>query len=149
MTNETGSQKSGGISLAKKIGIGAAILVAVFLLGYVPSWNSARTARQQNAQLEYRLNLTTLLTQLGMANFEVNRNNYASAASYSTEFFNGLRETVNRTEDDSLKQKLQTLLGRRDDVTAKLAEANPVVKETVAQSYADFFQIVKDLPKTS
>src|SRR5258707_2301088 len=111
-TNEGITRKEKLIGLAKKIGIGAAVLIVVFLVGYVPGALDASSAKQQNVQLENRLNLTGLLNKLGMASFEANRNNYANAAQYSTEFFNGLRETTNGTTDAGLKQKLQSMLGR-------------------------------------
>ena len=145
-SNEEITTKGKMIGLAKKIGIGAAILVVVFLVGYIPGYLDASSAKQQNVQLENRLNLTGLLNKLGMASFEVNRNNYANAGQYSTEFFNGLRETTNGTADAGLKQKLQSMLGRRDEITGKLAEGNPSVKETLAQMYSDLFGLIKDQP---
>jgi hypothetical protein len=143
-SNEGITKKDKLIGLVKKIGIGAAILIVVFLVGYVPGYLDASSAKQQNVQLENRLNLTGLLNKLGMASFEVNRNNYANAAQYSTEFFNGLRETTNGTADNGLKQKLQSILDRRDEITGKLAEGNPSVKETLAQMYSDVFGLIKD-----
>jgi len=129
------------ISILKKVGIAAAVLIAVFLLGYIPAQKSARRAQQQNVQLENSLRLAELRGQLGMASYEANRNNYASAAQFSTDFFNGLQTAVNNTDDQMLRQKLQSALERRDEIIANLAEANPAVKEKLSQMYADFFQI--------
>jgi hypothetical protein len=116
-------------------------LIAVFLLGYVPSCLSARQSREQNARLEYQLKLAELRGQLGLMSYEANRNNYTTAAQYSTGFFDGLREAVNQTQDETRKQKLQAVLGRRDEITANLTAADPGVKEKLAQMYADFHQL--------
>lgn len=125
----------------KKFVLAAAILIVVFLLGYIPSCVSARGAREESARIEQRLKLSEMLSKLGMAGYEVNRNNYASAAQMSTEFFNSLKELIDITTDDALKQKLQALSVRRDEITTNLAQADPAVKEKLAQMYADFFQL--------
>jgi hypothetical protein len=126
----------------KRFGIAAAALVAVFLLGYVPSCRSARSAESQRAQSEHQLNLARLHGQIGMMSFEANRNNYSKAAAYSTDFFNHLKNTINDTSDAALKEKLQAIAARRDEITANLAQAEPAVKEKLGQMYADFYQII-------
>lgn len=122
----------------KKIGVGAGILIAVFLLGYVPSCVSARNTQEQNARLVHELSLANLRGRLGMASYEANRNNYANAAQFSTEFFNGLREAIDNTKDETMKQKLESMLARRDEIISNLAQTDPAVKEKLAQMYADF-----------
>jgi hypothetical protein len=74
-----------------------------------------------------------------MSSYEANRNNFANAAQFSSEFFNGLRNLVDATRDEGLKQKLHAILSRRDEITSNLGEANPVVKEKLAQMFADFY----------
>jgi hypothetical protein len=87
------------------------------------------------------LKLVDLHNRLGMTSYEANRNNYANAAQMSTDFFNGLKETMDITDDEPLKQKLQPMSKRRDEITTNLAQADPGVKEKLAQMYAEFFQI--------
>ena len=130
-----------GIDL-KKLAIFAGALVVVFLLGFIPARISARNAQQLNTRLEHDLQLASACNVLGMVSYEANRNNYATAGQRSSEFFNGLRAIINKTGDEALKQSLRTLLGRRDQITLHLAQANPAVKETLARSYAELFQIV-------
>jgi hypothetical protein len=140
-----------GIDL-KKVAVAAGILIAVFALGYIPSCVSARSAEERSTRLQRSLRLSDLQGHLGMASYEANRNNYASAAQQSTEFFNGLREMIDNTGDATLKQSLEKVLARRDEITTNLAQADPAVKEKLAQAYADFFQITatqlnKDQPR--
>jgi hypothetical protein len=125
----------------KKFAIAAAVLIAVFLLGYIPSCVSARGAREENARIEQRLKLSEMLSKLGMASYEVNRNNYASAAQMSTDFFNSLKNLTDTTADETVKQKLLALSVRRDEITTNLAQADPSAKEKLAQMYADFYQL--------
>jgi hypothetical protein len=126
---------------ATKLALAAAALIAFFLLGYIPANMSARSAQERNSQLEYDLRLADLRGQLGMASYEVNQNNYASAAQRSTRLFNGLRAAIDNTSDQTLKQDLERILARRDEITANLAAANPAVKDKLAQAYVDLFQI--------
>lgn len=130
------------ISPAKKIALAAGALVLVFLLGYIPSCVSARSAEERAARLESRAKMNDLLSQAGMASYEANRNNYASAADYSGRFFNSLASFLNESRDEALRQKLQPMLALRDEITTNLAQADPVVKPKLAQIYADLFHII-------
>lgn len=134
-------QKQGWLKNPKRISVQAGVLIAVFALGYIPSCVSARNAEEQKSALERRLRLVGLHNRLGMTSYEANRNNYANAAQMSSDFFNGLKEMLDITEDEALKQKLQPISTRRDEITTNLAQADPGVKEKLAQMYADFFQI--------
>ena len=127
------------MSTPKKIGIWSVVLIAVFLLGYLPATMNSQRAQVQRSDLEYKLRLAELRSQLGMSSYEANRNNFANAAQFSSEFFDGLRNIVDATRDETLKQKLQAVLSRRDEITTNLAEANPVVKEKLSQMYADLY----------
>lgn len=124
----------------KKIGIAAGLLIVAFLLGYLPSAISSRTTMQQKAELEHRLKVAELGSQLAMASYEAGRNNYANATQFSGKFFDGLLENISQTSDQGLKSKLQAMLGRRDEITANLAQVDQSVKEKLAQLYADYFQ---------
>lgn len=140
---EKGATTTTGRPLAQKIAAGAAVVIAAFLLGYVPSCVGERSAEQQRAQLEYKVRLGDLRDKVGMASYEVNRNNYASAAQFSGEFFDGLLSLISETRDEAFRQKLSQISARRDEITTNLAQADPVVKEKLAQIYAAFFQATK------
>ncbi len=142
MSTQTTTGNEEQRSRLKRIGIAAGVLIAVFLLGYVPSCRTANSAERQRAQLEQQLTLARLHSQLGMVSFEVNRNNYTEAATFSTQFFNNLKATINNINDAGLQEKLQAVSARRDEITAHLAQADPTVKEKIAQMYADFHQLV-------
>lgn len=124
-----------------KLAVIAGALIAVFLLGYVPARMSARNAQESNIRLQNELRLGNLEGHLGMASYEANQNNYANAAQHSTRFFSGLRAAIDDTSDETLKRDLERILARTDEITANIAEADPAVKEKLAQAYADFFQL--------
>lgn len=134
-------QKEQRLANLNKIALGAGVLIVVFLFGYIPSCVSARSAQERNTRLEHKLKLVELHSRLGMISYEANRNNYANATQSSTDFFNGLKDMIDTTGDESMKQKLLAISTRRDEITTNLAQADPGVKEKLAQMYADFFQI--------
>jgi hypothetical protein len=129
----------------KRLAIAAGIMVAVFMLGYVPSCIDARSVRDQNAKLHLQLELSELRGRLGMISYEANRNNYGSASQLSTDFFDGLRSALDKTTDARMKDKLRAVLDRRDQITTDLAQVNPVVKEKLADMYAAFSQAISEL----
>lgn len=130
-----------------KMAIAAGALIAAFLIGYVPSCVSARNAEEEKARLQYQLKLAELRGRIGMTSYEANRNNYASAAQFSSEFFNLLAEIIGSSRDEALRQSLQPLLARRDEITTNLAQADPSVKDKLAQMYAEVFQIFQSQQK--
>ena len=126
-----------------KLAIGAGRFIVAFLIGYIPSTVSSRIAKQENVELEHKLRVAELGSQLAMASYEAGRNNYANATQFSTRFFSGLGELIAETKDQTLKQKTQVMLARRDEITADLARADEAVKEKLAQMYAEFFQVTQ------
>ena len=139
-------------SNSKNFLLSAAVLAAVFimgyLIGYLPLRGRADDVNERNSQLEQKLGLTDrrlrlaeLLGQMGIMSYEANRNNYAEALKFSTEFFNGLRRSIDDTTDEASKQKLTAIVARRDEITTNLAQADSSVKEKLAEMYADLFKM--------
>ena len=137
---ETGKRSGINWNHLKKLAIVAGIVILAFLLGYLPSMISSRATEQQKVELAHQLKASELSGQLAMASYEAGRNNYANAAQFSSQFFDGLREIIGESKDQALKQKLQVMLARRDEITANLAQADPAVKEKLAQMVAEYFQ---------
>jgi hypothetical protein len=81
-----------------------------------------------------------------MSSYEANRNNFANASQFSTEFFNGLMKLIEETSDEETKKKLQTMLALRDEITTNLAQADQTIKPKLAQMYADFYQLTRNNP---
>jgi hypothetical protein len=133
----------------KKLAIALGALIVAFLLGYIPSSMSSRNALQQNADLKQRLRVADLGGKLAMASYEANRNNYANAAQFSGQFFSGLPGMINETKDYALKQKLQAMLGHKDEITSNPAQVDPALKEKLAQMYAEYFLAMQTTSKES
>lgn len=139
-SEETKARQRLSRNLLNKLAIGTITFIVAFLIGYLPSMISSRTAERKNAELEHKLRVAELGSQLAMVSYEAGRNNFANATQFSTRFFSGLGELIAETKDQALKQKLQVMLARRDEVTANIAQADQAVKEKLAQMYAEYFQ---------
>jgi hypothetical protein len=139
----------GGISrnLLKKLAIGLAALIVAFLLGYIPSSISSRSALEQTADLQHKLTVAELGGYLAMASYEANRNNYANATQFSAQFFDGLPKVITDTKDATVKQQLQSMLARRAEIASNPAQVDPTVKEKLAALYADYFRISQSASK--
>jgi hypothetical protein len=131
------------ISTPKKLGIGALALLGAFLVGYVPASLSARAARAEQNRLTHELALATLQVQLARMSYEVSRDNYGLAAQLATRFFDGAPAVIAGAPDQAVTPPLQAALARRDEITSDLAQANPEVKDKIAELYAAVFRLTQ------
>ena len=141
--------------------IAGALFVGAFLLGFLPGHSNVVSLETQNQQLrqqnnvlnrqvvEFQQTIQKLQANLkvadlrgtaGLMSYRASQNNFGAAAELSTGFFNGVQDAIGVTEDRALKQNLQKILAQRDLVTSALAQANPAVKERLAEIYAEFLQ---------
>jgi hypothetical protein len=131
----------------RRVLIAVGVLAAVFLAGYLPQQQNARKARRETARLELELSLARLQGKLGMMSYEASRNNFANAAALSSEFFDGLRESLVNpvlAGDASRKAKLAAVAARRDQVIADLARADPAVKDTLVGMYVELSEALAE-----
>ena len=138
-----------------------AVFVGGFLLGYLPTHSQILDLETQNAQLRQQdgafsrqiaelqqtihklegdLKLAELRGTAGLMSYRASQNNFGAAAELSTGFFDGVSAAVASVNDEAMKENLQKILDQRDVVTTALAQANPIVKERLAEIYAGFLQ---------
>jgi hypothetical protein len=125
--------------------------VIILLAGYLPGRLAAREAiaesRAAAASLaEVQTVLATTKAELaearlrgilGMAMFEAERNNFASAASYATAFFEGLRSLPADGIPPARRARIDQFLRRRDELSADLARADAAVKAKLSAMYVE------------
>jgi hypothetical protein len=146
-------QKAGRSSIWVIVTLVAAVVV--FLLGYVPGAMTARSAQRERDAVSEELkqytaalarapvdrHLPRLEAKLGIVLYEANRNNFASAAARSSEFFDGVRSVVANPQfasGSNRRAAFEAILNRRDEISGDLARADQGVKEKLAQMYAQF-----------
>lgn len=137
------------LSTMQWVGAGVVVVLIAFLAGFVPQWLIAGELRHEKARVEARVDGYETLAILGMAGYEANRNNFASAAESATRFFDRLQRVAGATSDVDARQKLKELETRRDEITANLAAADPAVKQKLADMYAALFAVMmKSVPRS-
>jgi hypothetical protein len=117
-----------------KVIIWSVLLLAAFLLGFIPQYLKARQFQMEldssKRQLEtYTLNsrLCGLLDQSAMLHIESVRKNYGLAGERAARLFAEAQRVANETAEPPVRQALEDLLRSRDAVTAGLAKADPAV----------------------
>ncbi len=113
--------------MPRKILIAALVLIAVFLVGYVPQ--AVRASR-----LSSELKAATLKNQeahlrdlAALMYIQASQKNYGLAAQTSTAFFNSVQQTAGRVQSASEKKPFDDIFSYRDKVTAELAKGDPAV----------------------
>lgn len=121
--------------------------VVVFLLGFIPQYAKARSARkdlaaarQELAAAQYRAELGALRDALSLVHLEVVQKNYGVAAQRSTAFFDQLQSLAGRETDAGRKQAFQQILAARDAVTAGLASGDPAVQAEIQRILRVLFE---------
>lgn len=142
MSNATGSR---GIS--RRTIVWLASYVVVFLLGFIPQYAKARSARkdltaarQQLAAAQSRAELGALRDALALVHLEVVQKNYGVAAQRSTAFFDQLQGVAGRETDAGRRQAFQQMLAARDTVTAGLASGDAAVQAEIQRLMRMLFE---------
>lgn len=139
--------------------IGGALVLAAFLMGFVPVSLKNQSLNHQLQEKEQALGaqanefqkqlaasregrrLAELNNQLGMLMILAQKKNFGEARESSTQFFDALRQFAQDTENDTLREKLMTILNRRDEITADLTAANSGVTEKLRALYLEMYQL--------
>jgi hypothetical protein len=118
----------------RKIGliVGGVLIVAAFLLGFVPQYLKGKSLDNQLGAVRQQLNSEREKSQMdelgllcGRVYLETNLKNYGLASQYSTEFFDGVQAMMSQAPDSNRQSFLQETLAQRDAVTGGLAQGNP------------------------
>src|SRR5688572_28915137 len=107
-----------------------ALLLTVFLLGFVPQYIAKRSMQEHvqeltatTSSLQRSLQLSDLQVIAGMMLVEVSRQNYGLASEHSSMYFMKLGTLLDEMPETELKAALEQLAAERDSITASLAQA--------------------------
>jgi hypothetical protein len=112
--------------------VGGSLVVAAFLLGFVPQYMKARdlgsqlgVERQQLSSERDRSQMDELGLLCGYVYLQTNLKNYGLAGQYSTKFFDRVRAMNGQAPDSNRQAFLQSALAKRDSITQGLAKGDP------------------------
>jgi len=129
-------------SLIRRIGIYAAVLLVVFLLGFVPMWIKARASRLELATAQQQLSIAQMQNSFAAAVIDARRGEYEPARVAASQFFTSLLSEVNKSEESALnagqRAAVQPLLGQRDEIITLLARSDPAAADRLSDLFATY-----------
>ncbi len=133
-------------SLIQRILISAAVLLIVFLIGFVPMWVKARGCAGELATAQRELSLARLQNSLASATIDARRGEYEPARQAASNFFTSLRVEADKATDSALtdpqKQNIQPLFAARDEVITLLARSDPASADRLSDLYASYRKVM-------
>jgi type II secretory pathway pseudopilin PulG len=117
--------------------LAAILVIAAFLLGFVPQYRQAsglrdelRVRDQRITQLESAARLARARELANLLYLELTRKNYGLAGQHATALFDHLRG-MNGGDSNQYRGTLEKLLTQRDAVTASIAKSDPAAVNLV------------------
>jgi hypothetical protein len=152
-TEEPDRQERADSSTRRRIIIYAVVLLATFLIGFIPMW---LTARHRGAELEVaerNLRLCRLEDDLASAVIDSRRGEYERARLAASNFFTSILEQVDQSGQPSdltaaQREGLRPLLNQRDDIITLLARSDPAAADRLTQLYMSFQTVMTGQSKT-
>ena len=130
-----------------RVAIFAGVLLAVFLLGLVPMWLSARESASQLAETRRDLRLLQIQNTLASAAVDSRRADYEPARQAASDFFVTLRAEMDRGNDSALTQaqrdRMTPLFVQRDEIITLLARSDPVSADRLSDLYVSYRRAIK------
>ena len=124
----------------------AAILLIVFLVGFVPMWLKARTATNSLAEAQHQLALAKMQNDLASAAMDARRGDYEPARQALSRFFTSLRgdidQGVNSSYTEAQRNSLQSMLAGRDELITLLARSDPASADRLSDMYLGYRKIM-------
>jgi hypothetical protein len=118
------------------------LVVAAFLLGFIPQYRKSRDLESQLNSTRHELATESVKRQgdeldllIGYVYLETNQKNYGLASAASTKFFNRVRSMAGQPSDPNRQKFLQAALSKRDAVTGGLAKGDPGTLGTVQELF--------------
>ena len=140
--------------LIRRVSIYAAVLLVVFLLGFIPMWLKARQCASSLAEAEHQLGLTQMQSHLASAVIDARRGDYEPARQAASQFFTSLRAEADKGDASTLTQAqrggLQPLFTQRDEIITLLARSDPASADRLSDLYVSYRRIIVDTkPKSN
>lgn len=129
-------------SLIQRVGIYAAVLIFVFLLGFVPMWLKARGCSSSLDIAERQLNLARIQNALASAVIDARRGDYEPARQAASQFFTSLRAEADKGDASNFtraqRDGMQPLFARRDEIITLLARSDPAAADQLSDLYVAY-----------
>jgi hypothetical protein len=131
--------------VSRRFVIYAAVLLAAFLLGFIPMWLKARECARGLAESEHQLTLVRMQSNLASAVIDARRGDYEPARQATSQFFTSLSAEIDKGETSNFTQAqregMQPLLTRRDDIITLLARSDPASADRLSDLFVSYRKV--------
>lgn len=142
MSEEVQAKPGRSVPVIRRVGIYAAILLVVFLFGFVPMWLRARESASRLAETERQLSLAQMQNNLASAVIDARRGDYEPARQSASLFFTALRTEVDRADASALtrgqRDGATPLFAQRDEIITLLARNDAAAAERLSDLYTAY-----------
>ena len=132
----------------RRIIIYAGVLLAVFLLGFVPMWLKARECGGSLAGAEQQLSLARMQNNLASSVIDARRGDYEPARQAASQFFTSLRAEADEGDASTLTRSqrggVEPLFTRRDEIITLLARSDPASADRLSDLYVSYQKVMND-----
>ena len=132
-------------SQLQRVGIYAAVLIVVFLLGLVPMWLKARACSSSLESAQNELNLARIQNTLASAVIDARRGDYEPARQAASQFFTSVETEADKGDASNFtraqRDGLQPLFARRDEIITLLARSDPAAADKLSDLYAAYRKV--------
>ena len=126
----------------------AGVLLAVFLLGFVPMWLKARECGGSLAGAEQQLSLARMQNNLASSVIDARRGDYEPARQAASQFFTSLRAEADKGDVSTLtpaqREGVEPLFTRRDEIITLLARSDPASADRLSDLYVSYQKVMSD-----
>ena len=115
------------------------VVLAIFLLGFVPMWMKARNQATVREKVEHELTVMRIVKDLGSAALDARRGQYEPARQEASAFFTAAHFEIDQGDKSALtkpqREQLLPLLAPRDELITLLARNDPAAGERLTNLY--------------
>lgn len=126
-------------TLIRRVGLYAAVLLVVFMLGFIPMWLKARACNNDLAKAENELSLARMQNSLASAVIDSRRGDYEPARQAASQFFTLLQAETDGKAASNLTQTqiegVKPLFAGRDEIITLLARSDPASADRLSDLY--------------
>ncbi len=123
-----------------------ALLLAAFLLGFIPIWATFRDNSARLSDAARQLDMVRMENDLASAAIDARLGNYETARQSASDFFTLLRVETSKGTESTLSQAqkdgLQPVLAQRDQIITLLARGDATSADLLSDVYVAYRKVM-------
>ncbi len=131
---------------ARKVIIYGTVLIAAFLIGFIPMWLSARSCSDNLSDTQNQLKAAQMRNTIATAAIDARRGEYEPARQAASDFFTNLRTEMESDENtvltQSQRERVRPLLSIRDEIITQLARSDPAAADRLSTFYTSYVKAI-------